>query len=134
MSTSFETGRSIRSQNMIPPQAWDGDAALTSDALDIQGAEGASVQVHAGTVAAGADIEIAFHEGDASNFTPGSGNLIAEGNILNSSEMDATDNVTYIHSIRPTKRYVKVVVTREGEDAAAIAVQGMLGLLSNYPT
>lgn len=134
--SSFDLGQQIRSAVLIPAQAWDGDAALTTanaQALDVANAEGVAVIVNTGAVSAGADIEIAFHQGDADDFTPGSGNLIDEKYIVNSPEMDETANASYVHSIKTSERYLKVVVSRGGTDAAAVSVTGVLGYLANAP-
>jgi hypothetical protein len=134
--SSFDLGQQIRSAVLIPAQAWNGGDALTTadaQALDVANAEGVAVIVNTGAVTAGADIEIAFHEGDADDFTPASGNAIDDKYIVNSPEMDETENASYVHSIKTNKRYIKVVVSRDGTDAAAVSVTGVLGYLANAP-
>lgn len=132
---SFDFGQKISSGHLIPPQAWNGGTALTSAAVDLQGFEGVAVLVYTGAVTAGANLEIAFHQGDADNFTPGAGNLIPESRIIQSPAMDDTANATYIHSIVPgNHRYLKVVISREGTDAAAVSASAILGHAVNIPT
>lgn len=133
MGTSFDFGQTIRAATLIPAQAWNGDAAITSEALDLSGSEGVALLVQTGTVAAGADIGVAFHEGDADDFTPGSGNEIAAGNIQSAPTIDDTNDTAYVFALRPTKRYVKIVVSRDGTDAAALSATGILGFLDEIP-
>ena len=134
--SSFDFGQQIRTGTLIPAQAWDGDGDLTtSDALALNTAndEGVAVVVTTGTVGAGADIEIAFHEGDEDDFTPADANEIDSKYVVTSPEIDDTDNASYVFSIKTSKPYLKVVVSRDGTDAAALAVTGVVGYLANSP-
>ena len=134
--SSFDFGQQIRCGTLIPAQAWNGGTALTtSDALALNTAndEGVAVVVTTGAVVAGANIEVAFHEGDSDDFSPASANEIDEKYIITAPEIDATDNASYVFSIKTSKPYLKVVVSRDGTDAAALAVTGVVGYLANTP-
>lgn len=134
--SSFDLGQKLRSSVLIAPQAWDGDADLTtSDALavNVANVEGVAVQVSTGAVTAGANIEIAFYEGDENDFTVGSASELDEKYVVNSPEMDDTANASYVHSIKTNKPYLKVVLSRAGSDAAAVSVNAVLGYLADVP-
>jgi hypothetical protein len=134
--SSFDLGQQIRSSALIPPQAWDGDADLTTsdaNAVDVANVEGVAVQVSVGATTGENNIEIAFHQGDSDDFTPGAGNLIDDKYIINSPEMDDTESASYIHSIKTSERYLKVVISRDGTQAAAISATAILGYLANAP-
>lgn len=134
--SSFDVGQQLKSGVLIPAQAWDGGDNLTTanaQAVDTANAEGVAVLVSTGAVVGDNEIEIAFHEGDADDFSVAEGNKIDEKYIVNSPEMDGTDNASYIHSIKTSKRYLKVVVSREGTEAAALSVSAILGYLANAP-
>lgn len=130
---SFDLGQTLKADHLIAPQAWDGGTALTSAIVDTQGAEGVAVLVRTGAVTAGADLTIKFHEGDASDFTPGSGNEIPAARIISSPDMDDTANSSYVHSVVPYERYIAVVVSRTGTDAAAVSASAILGFLAKNP-
>ena len=134
--SSFDFGQQIRTGTLIPAQAWNGGTALTTSdalALNVANDQGVAVVVTTGAITAGADIEIAFHEGDANDFTPAEANEIASKYIISSPEMDDTANASYVHSIKTSKPFLKVVVSRDGTDAAALAVTGVVGYLANSP-
>lgn len=134
--SSFDFGQKIKSAVLISAQAWDGDADLvTADAqaFDTQGVEGVAVNVSTGAVTAGADLVIKFYEGDAVDFAVAEASEVPSRNIINSPEMDDTANASYVHSIKTSKRYVKVAVSRAGTDACALAVNAVGGYLSQIP-
>lgn len=134
--SSFDLGQKLRSAVLIAPQAWDGDADLTtSDALavNVANVEGVAVQVSTGAVTGTNEIEIAFHEGDENDFTVAAGNKLDDKYVVKSPTMDGTDNASYVHSIKTNKPYLKVVVSRDGSQAAALSVNAVLGYLANVP-
>ena len=134
--SSFDFGQQIRTGTLIPAQAWDGGSDLTTSdalALDTANDEGVAVVVTTGTVAEGADIEIAFHEGDEDDFTPADANEIDSKYVVTSPEIDDTNNASYVFSIKTSKPYLKVVVSRDGTDAAVLSVTGVVGNLANSP-
>jgi hypothetical protein len=134
MATSFDL--QLKGSVLILPQAWNGDANVTTadaQALDTAGAESVGVLFTTGAVTSGADIVIAFHEGDAANFTVASGNKIPDARIISSPAMDETANATYFHRFKANKRFIKAVVSRAGTHAAAICAIGVLGHLDNKP-
>lgn len=134
--SSFDFGQQIRTGTLIPAQAWDGGANLTTSdalALNVANDQGVAVAVAFGAITAGVDIEIAFHEGDSADFTVAEGNKVPENYIVNSPAMDDTANASYVHSLKVNKPYLKVVVSRADTVAAALAVTGIVGNLSNSP-
>lgn len=134
--SSFYLGQLIRTGVLIPAQAWSGGADLTTSdaiALNTSNDEGVAVVVETGAVTAGANIEIAFHEGDSADFTVGEESEIEAKYIVNSPVMDDSANASYVHSIKTNKPFLKVVVSRTGTTAAALAVTGVVGHLANAP-
>jgi|AntDeeMinimDraft_5_1070356.scaffolds.fasta_scaffold00325_23 hypothetical protein len=134
--SSFDIGQQLKSAVLLPPQVWDGDAALvTSDALavDTAGAEGVAVQVITGAVAGATEIEIAFYEGDTNDFTADSSSEIDARYVTDKPTMDDTANASYIHAIKTNKRYLKIQITRSGTNAATLSANAILGHLSNAP-
>lgn len=134
--SSFDFGQKIKSAVLIPAQAWNGGTALeTADALafDTQGVEGVAVVVNTGAVTAGADLVIKFYQGDADDFTVAEASELDAKYVIKSPEMDDTANASYVHSIKTSKRYLKVQVSREGTDAAALSVVAIGGYLSKIP-
>lgn len=135
--SSFDLGQALSSGTLIAPQAWDGDADLTTadaQALDTANAEGVAVIVNTGAVTGSTAIEIAFHEGDEADFTVNADSEIATKYVVDSPAMDGTANASYVHSIKTNKRYLKVVVSRSGTSDAALSVTGVLGMLANSPS
>lgn len=134
--SSFDLGQLLRTGTLIPAQEWDGGTALTTSdalALDTSNDEGVAVVVTTGAITAGADITIAFYEGDENDFTADAESEIDDKYVVNSPDMDDTENASYVHSIKTNKPFLKVIVSRDGTDAAALAVTGVVGNLANNP-
>lgn len=131
--TSFDP-RFVALGHLIPPQAWNGGADLTSAILDTSGYESVGVSVHVGATTDNTEIVITFHEGDASDFTPDSDNKLASDNVIESPTMDGTEDATYLHAVKTNKRYLAVIISRSGTSAAALGAQAILGHPNSMPT
>lgn len=134
--SSFDFGQKIKSAVLVPAQAWDGGTALTTaDALafDTVGVEGLAVVVNFGAVTAGVDITMKFYQGDANDFTVEEASEVPSKYIIKSPAMDDTANASYTHSIKASKRYVKVQVSRAGTVACDLSVVAIGGFLSEVP-
>lgn len=132
--SSFDAGQQIKTVTLIPAQAWDGDADLTTaTGISVAGAEGVAVVVTTGTVAADADHVIEFYEGDADDFTAAAATKLDDSQVIASPEIDATDNATYVYSIKMNKEFLKVKLSSATDKAAALAVTAVMTHLSNVP-
>ena len=132
--SSFDAGQQIKTVTLIPAQAWNGAADLTTaTGISVAGAEGVAVVVTTGAVEAEADHVIEFYEGDVATFTAAAGTKLDDSQVITSPEIGATDNATYVYSIKMNKEFLKVKLSSATNKDAALAVTAVLTHLSNVP-
>lgn len=106
-------------------------AATKADAtiIDLQGAGSATVIVNTGAIAGNGDYTVSLRHGDASDLT---GDAAASGDdLLGAFPATLAADSTYAVGYRGGKRYVRVVITKNGGTsiaAGAVIVKGHLSL------
>ena len=106
-------------------------SATKADAsiIDLQGAGSATVIVNTGAIAGAGDYTVSLRHGDASNLT---GDAAASGDdLLGAFPATLAADSTYAVGYRGGKRYVRVVITKNGGTsiaAGAVIVKGHLSL------
>lgn len=106
-------------------------SATKADApiIDLQGAGSATVIVNTGAIAGSGDFTISLRHGDASDL---SGDAAASGDdLLGAFPATLAADSTYAVGYRGGKRYVRVVITKNGGTsiaAGAVIVKGHLSL------
>lgn len=92
-----------------------GSADRSGAVLDMQGFEGVAMVVKFATIAAGATTSIKAQQGTAAD---GSDMADLAGTAI-SVAADDDDQVFVIDLVKPTKRYVRVVVDKDGSNSTA---------------
>lgn len=106
-------------------------SATKADApiIDLQGAGSATVIVNTGAIAGAGDYTVSLRHGDASDLT---GDAAASGDdLLGAFPATLAADSTYAVGYRGGKRYVRVVITKNGGTsiaAGAVIVKGHLAL------
>jgi len=106
-------------------------SATKADAsiIDLQGAGSATVIVNTGAIAGAGDYTVSLRHGDASDLT---GDAAASGDdLLGAFPAALAADSTYAVGYRGGKRYVRVVITKNGGTsiaAGAVIVKGHLSL------
>lgn len=106
-------------------------SATKSDAaiIDLQGCGSATVIVNTGAIAGEGDYTISLRHGDASDL---SGDAAASGDdLLGEFPASLAENSVYAVGYRGGKRYIRVVITKNGGTsiaAGAVIVKGHLAL------
>ena len=106
-------------------------SATKADApiIDLQGAGSATVIVNTGAIAGAGDYTVSLRHGDASDLT---GDAAASGDdLLGAFPATLAADSTYAVGYRGGKRYVRVVITKNGGTsiaAGAVIVKGHLSL------
>lgn len=97
--------------------------------VDLQGAGSATVIVNTGAIAGAGDYTISLRHGDASDLA---GDAAASGDdLLGAFPATLAENSAYSVGYRGGKRYVRVVITKNGGTsiaAGAVIVKGHLAL------
>ncbi len=106
-------------------------SATKADAtiIDLQGAGSATVIINTGAIAGAGDYTISLRHGDASDLT---GDAAASGDdLLGAFPATLAADSSYAVGYRCGKRYVRVVITKNGGTsiaAGAVIVKGHLSL------
>ena len=106
-------------------------SATKADApiIDLQGAGSATVIVNTGAIAGAGDYTVSLRHGDASDLT---GDAAASGDdLLGAFPATLAADSTYAVGYRGGKRYVRIVITKNGGTsiaAGAVIVKGHLSL------
>jgi hypothetical protein len=90
-------------------------ADRNGETLDMQGFEGVAMIVKTATIAAGATTSIKAQQGDESNLSDAED---LEGSAI-TIEDDDDDEIFVIDLYKPEKRYVRLVVDKDGSNACA---------------
>lgn len=102
------------SQAITPTAGAAGTTLINGSILDMQGYEGVLIMVTMGAITATAVTSIKAQQGAASDLSDAA-DLAGTGQIIADT---ASDKVFYIDLHKPTKRYVRVVVSRGTANAA----------------
>ena len=94
-----------------------GTTSINGTTLDMQGFEAVLMVVEVGAVVAGAVTTIKAQQGDQSDASDMSDLLGTEQTVEDSDD----DKTFYIDLIKPTKRYVRLVVPRATQNATVAA-------------
>lgn len=105
--------------------------ATKSDAavIDLQGAGSATVIVNTGAIAGDGDFTASLAHGDKADLSDSA--AVADDDLLDTLPVSLDANKTYAVGYRGGKRYVRVVLTKNGGTsiaAGAVVIKGHLAL------
>lgn len=110
--------------------AAEGQSLVTGNTIDAAGYESVAFLIQLGTISAGGTVEIKVQAGDQSN---GSDMADVPGAVVELTDADAGKGVWSAELHRPTKRYVRAVITRGTANSAVAGGFAVLGRAGHTP-